>query len=54
MGRRTIRTGRPLRLAALLLGGILVLAGCASQNGDADEQRRGGFYGGVIGGLSRP
>src|SRR4051794_25541902 len=32
----------------------LTAAGCAQQSGSSDEQRRGGFYGGVIGGLSRP
>jgi hypothetical protein len=55
MDGRSIRTGRhPLGFAALLLGSMLVLAGCASRNGSADEQRRDGFYAGVIGGWSRP
>ena len=53
MGRRSIRTGwRPLRLAALLLGGMLVLAGCKNQSGSGE--RRDGFYGGVSGGWTRP
>ena len=48
MGKRSIR------LVILLLGGMLFLAGCQNQGSSNDEERRGGFYGGVSGGLSRP
>jgi len=37
-----------------LLGGMLFLAGCQNQGSSDDVERRGGFYGGVTGGLSRP
>jgi len=38
----------------VLLVVALGLAGCAKQIGDASDDRRGGFYGGVSGGISRP
>ena len=50
-GRDAARIGFVLFALALT---ALTAAGCAQQNSSADEQRRGGFYGGVIGGLSRP
>jgi hypothetical protein len=40
-------------LFALALTAVTA-AGCAQQSGSTDEQRRDGFYGGVIGGMSRP
>jgi hypothetical protein len=45
---------RSSRLIVLLLGGMLVLAGCQTQGSGGNAERRGGFYGGVSGGLSRP
>ena len=48
MGKRSIR------LVVVLLGGMLVLAGCQNQGSSDDSERRDGLYGGVIGGLSRP
>jgi len=32
----------------------LTASGCARQDSNADEQRRGSLYGGVTGGWSRP
>src|SRR5690242_17167473 len=37
-----------------LLGVMLLLAGCQSQGSSDDGERRGGLYGGMTGGLSRP
>ena len=37
-----------------LLGVMLLLAGCQNQGASNDSERRGGFYGGMSGGLSRP
>lgn len=45
---------RSAGVAALMLGLLLILAGCAAPDHDADQNRRGGFYGGVSGGMSRP
>jgi len=42
--------GRRFGLAVLALG--LVLAACARGDTSSDEERRGGFYGGVSGGIS--
>jgi hypothetical protein len=41
-------------LAALSLIALLMLAGCAPHDSSARDDRPGGFYGGVSGGLSRP
>lgn len=55
MSKRSIRSGhRLLGFAALLLGGMLVLAGCQNQSAGNSGERRDGFYGGVNGGLIRP
>jgi hypothetical protein len=40
-------------LMALALLGCLLIAGCAQRDGASEEDRSGGFYGGVSGGLSR-
>jgi hypothetical protein len=40
-------------LAALLLAAQLV-AGCVNKNGASDNDQRGGFYGGVSAGGTRP
>jgi len=37
-----------------LLGVMLLLAGCQNQGSSDDGERRGGLYGGMTGGLSRP
>ena len=44
--------GWRLGCALLLLG--VILAGCASGDSSSDQERRGGFYGGVFGGMSHP
>jgi hypothetical protein len=40
-----------MSVAALAL--VLMLAGCAQRDAHSDEERQGGFYGGVSGGLTR-
>ncbi|WP_418605744.1 hypothetical protein [Georgenia sp. SUBG003] len=40
MGRRTVRGGPPLRTAALVLAGVLVLAACGSRRRPARPGRR--------------
>jgi hypothetical protein len=40
-----------MSVAALTL--ILMLAGCAQRDAHSDEERQGGLYGGVSGGLTR-
>jgi hypothetical protein len=45
--------GGGVRLALCVLV-CLVLAGCAQGGTNADDSRKGGFYGGVEGGLSPP
>ena len=42
------------RIAALVIGLALLLGGCSARDPGADDNRRGGFYGGVSGGYSRP
>lgn len=42
------------RITALLVGLALLLGGCAVREPGTDDNRRGGFYGGVSGGWSRP
>jgi hypothetical protein len=46
--------GRRVGLALLGLGIVLVLGGCAARDQTSDENRRGGFYGTVSGGMSHP
>ena len=41
--------GRRIGLAVLIVGPLL--AGCASGDNTAEQERRGGFYGGVSGGM---
>jgi hypothetical protein len=36
----------------LALGLVSLLAGCAAHDASSDDDRRGGFYGGVSGGMS--
>jgi predicted small secreted protein len=48
MGKRSIQ------LLVLLLGGMLLLAGCQNRGPGDDAERRGSFYTGVIGGWTRP
>lgn len=49
--REAARIGFVLFALALT---ALAACGCAPQNSSADEEHRGGFYGGVTGGISRP
>lgn len=49
-----VKARRLSRVTALLLGGMLLLAACQNQGADDNGERRDGFYGGVIGGFSRP
>jgi hypothetical protein len=39
---------------ALLLLACLAVTGCAQRNSNADDNRPGGFYGGVSGGMAGP
>ena len=41
-----------LAIAGLLLS--LLVAGCADTGASSDNDKRGGFYGGIIGGGTRP
>ena len=54
--RQLSRRMKPRRLAGLLLAlfACLVVAGCMRQDSKADDNRSGGFYGGVSGGVTRP
>jgi hypothetical protein len=36
----------------LALGLVSLLAGCSARDNSSDDDRRGGFYGGVSGGMS--
>ena len=38
--------------AALLAVMCLILAGCTQPSSDTDDNRRGGFYGGISGGMN--
>jgi hypothetical protein len=40
-------------LLAVLLVTVAVVAGCAQGDRGSDQERQGGFYGGVSGGLTR-
>jgi hypothetical protein len=42
--------GHRWRMVVLSLLGCLVLAGCAARDTSSDDDRNGGFYGGVFGG----
>ena len=45
------RAGHRWRMAVLSLLACLVLAGCAARDASStDDERNGGFYGGVLGG----
>jgi hypothetical protein len=35
------------------IGIVLVVAGCAARDSNVEQERRGGFYGGVSGGMTR-
>ena len=48
MGKRSIQ------LLVLVLGSLLLLAGCQNRGSGDDADRRGGFYTGVSGGWTRP
>jgi hypothetical protein len=45
--------GRRFEWALMGLGVALLLAGCAS-SASSEQERRGGFYGSVSGGMSHP
>jgi hypothetical protein len=44
----------PAGLLALAFFGCLLVTGCAQRESSADDNRPGGFYGGVSGGMTRP
>ena len=44
------RAGYRWRVVVLSVLACLLIAGCASRDTSADDERRGGFYGGVSGG----
>ncbi len=41
-------------LVALAVLACVIVAGCAQRGSSSDEDRPGGFYGGVSGGMTRP
>jgi hypothetical protein len=43
-----------IRLAVLLVGILLVAAGCQNRGSSDNAERSGGFYTGVSGGMTRP
>lgn len=45
---------RSIRLAVLMLGGMVLLAGCQDQGSGGNGERRDGFYSGISGGWTRP
>jgi hypothetical protein len=51
-GRQAV-SWKPALLALALLA-CLAAAGCAQRDSGTDDDRRGGFYGGVSGGVTRP
>jgi len=52
-GGSRLSPGRRFGLLLVGLSAALVLAGCASGDSSSEQERRGGFYGGVSGGLTR-
>jgi hypothetical protein len=48
----SLPVSRRLGWALLGIGIVLVVAGCAAGDNSSEPERRGGFYGGVSGGLS--
>jgi hypothetical protein len=52
-GESRLSSGRRFGCALLALCFLDLLAGCASGDSSSDQERRGGFYGGVSGGLTR-
>ena len=46
--------GRRWNVVALMLLACLLIAGCAQRDSSSDNDRSGGFYGGVSGGTMRP
>jgi hypothetical protein len=53
-GGSRLSPGRRVGLAVALLSTALALAACAAPDRTSDEERRGGFYGTVSGGMSHP
>ena len=45
---------RSIRLVVLVLGGMVLLAGCQNQSPSSNEERHDGFYSGISGGWTRP
>jgi len=46
--------GRRIGCVVLGLSFLLLLMGCAANDSASDDNRRGGFYGSVSGGMSHP
>ena len=46
--------GRRIGCVLSGLSFLLLLLGCAANDSASDDNRRGGFYGGVSGGMSHP
>jgi hypothetical protein len=46
----SIRTMRRWNVVALMLLVCIVIAGCAQRDSTSDDNRSGGFYGGISGG----
>jgi hypothetical protein len=53
-GSRLSPGRRCLAVGFIFIGLLLISAGCAERSASSDEERRGGFYGTVSGGLSHP
>jgi hypothetical protein len=53
-GSRLSPGRRCLAVGFIFVGVVLVSAGCAERSASSDEERRGGFYGTVSGGMSHP
>lgn len=47
-------SGRRIGCVVLGLSFLLLLMGCAANDSASDDNRRGGFYGSVSGGMSHP
>jgi hypothetical protein len=45
---------RSLIVFLMFLGALVAIAGCADRDSSNNDERRGGFYGGVSGGMSHP